>query len=110
MIKCIASLKDMAFCLYLAIALLFQLVFTEQQVYSLDAGFSPYLETYPSDDKINGTPIHFALILSFPGGQFDSYGAIAGVRVALDRINNDPYLLQNYTLRYTLTNSSVSYL
>ena len=51
--------------------------------------------------------IYFVLILSFPESQFDSFGAAAGVRVALDRINSDPYLLQNYTLRYTLSDSKV---
>ena len=72
---------------------------------------SPYLETYPAGDQLNGTtrPIHFALILSFPVAQFVTHGAVAAVRVALDRINRDPYLLQNYTLRYTLTSSSVSH-
>lgn len=71
------------------------------------------LETYPSprdgSHDRNGTKrIFFALILS-SHGQFESFGAVAGVRVALDRINQDPYLLQNYTLGYTLTNSSVSH-
>ena len=68
-----------------------------------------YLETYPAVQQSNGTtPLYFGLIMSFPGGEFDSSGAIAGVRVALDRINSDPTLLPNYTLHYTLTNSSVS--
>ena len=68
-----------------------------------------YLETYPRVQESNGTtPLYFGLIMSFPGGEFDSSGAIAGVRVALDRINNDPMLLPDYTLHYTLTNSSVS--
>ena len=63
---------------------------------------------YPPDDQLDGTKsIYFGLILSFPESQFDSFGAVAGVRVALDRINSDPYLLQNYTLRYTLSDSKV---
>ena len=75
------------------------------------SSFSGYLETYPKVQASNGTttPLYFGLIMSFPGGEFDSSGAIAGVRVALDRINSDPTLLPNYTLHYTLTNSSVSY-
>ena len=69
-----------------------------------------YLETYPTVQESNATtPLYFGLIMSFPGGEFDGSGAIAGVRVALDRINNDPTLLPNYTLHYTLTNSSVSF-
>ena len=72
-----------------------------------------YLETYPavqqSNVSRNTTPLYFGLIMSFPGGEFDSSGAIAGVRVALDRINNDTTVLPNHTLHYTLTNSSVSY-
>ena len=69
-----------------------------------------YLETYPKvQEYSSSTPLYFGLIMSFPGGEFDSSGAIAGVRVALDRINNDPTLLPNYTLHYTLTNSSVSF-
>ena len=72
--------------------------------------FNGYLETYPKVQESNDTtPLYFGLIMSFPGGEFDSSGAIAGVRVALDRINNDPTLLPNYTLHYTLTNSSVRY-
>ena len=72
-----------------------------------------YLETYPAvqqrNDSRQTTPLYFGLIMSFPGGEFDSSGAIAGVKVALDRINNDPTVLPNHTLHYTLTNSSVSY-
>ena len=70
---------------------------------------SGYLETYPKvQESTDTTPLYFGLIMSFPGGEFDGSGAIAGVRVALDRINSDPTLLPNYTLHYTLTNSSVS--
>lgn len=74
--------------------------------------FNGYLETYPAvpqqDEGRKTTPLYFGLIMSFPGGEFDSSGAIAGVRVALDRINSDPRVLPNHTLHYTLTNSSVS--
>ena len=71
---------------------------------------SGYLETYPevNGDRQTGIPLYFGLVMSFPGGEFDSSGAIAGVRVALDRINNDSKVLSNYTLHYALTNSSVS--
>ena len=66
-----------------------------------------YLQTYPEQNH-QTTPLYFGLIMSFPGGEFDSSGAIAGVRVALDRINSDPTVLPNHKLHYTLTNSSVS--
>ena len=73
------------------------------------SSFNGYLETYPAVQEQDGTtPLYFGLIMSFPGGEFDSSGAIAGVRVALDRINSDPRVLPNHTLHYTLTNSSVS--
>lgn len=52
-------------------------------------------------------PLVFGLIMSF-GGSFDSSGAVPGVRVALDRINNDPDLLPGYTLHYALSDSRVS--
>ena len=75
------------------------------------ASANGYLETYPTVQQSNDTtPLYFGLIMSFPGGEFDSSGAIAGVRVALDRINNDTTVLPNHTLHYTLTNSSVSYI
>lgn len=49
----------------------------------------------------------FGLIMSF-GGNIDSSGAVPGVRVALDRINNDSNLLPGYTLHYALSDSRVS--
>ena len=52
-------------------------------------------------------PLVFGLIMSF-GGSFDSSGAVPGVRVALDRINNDTSLLPGYTLHYALSDSRVS--
>ena len=48
----------------------------------------------------------FGLIMSF-GGQIDSSGTIAGVRVALDRINNKSDLLPGYSLHYALSDSQV---
>ena len=98
----------MTLSVYINQARFLQFFFIIQRVWSSTDTYNPYLETYPAEDSVIGTPLHFSLILSFPGGQFDSSGAVAGVRVALDRINSDPYLLQNYTLHYTLTNSSVS--
>ena len=41
------------------------------------------------------------------GGNIDSSGAIPGVRVALDRINNDSNLLPGYSLHYALSDSQV---
>ena len=50
----------------------------------------------------------FGLIMSF-GGTLDSSGAVPGVRVALDRINNDTSLLPGYTLHYALSDSRVRF-
>ena len=72
-----------------------------------------YLEIYPNPRDPNilkgRVPIHFALIQSLGGdsNQFDASGSLAGVKVALDRINNDRSLLPGYTLHYTVTNSQV---
>ena len=63
---------------------------------------------YPPLDEIQyPKPLVFGLIMSF-GGNFDSSGAIAGVRVALDRINNVSSLLPGYTLHYALSDSQVT--
>ena len=71
-----------------------------------------YLEVYPDprDPAVlrGRTPLHFALIQSL-GGQFDGSGAVAGVKVALDRINNDTTLLPGYTLHYILADGMVSF-
>ena len=67
--------------------------------------FYPPLEMNSSQSA--GKPLVFGLIMSF-GGSFDSSGAVPGVRVALDRINNDPALLPGYTLHYALSDSRVS--
>ena len=64
---------------------------------------------YPPLSKFNGSqlkPLVFGLIMSF-GGNIDSSGAIPGVRVALDRINNDSNLLSGYSLHYALSDSQV---
>ena len=68
-----------------------------------------YSDVYPvpTDEVLKGrVPLYFALI-QIVGGLLDDSGAVAGVRVALDRINNDTSLLPGYTLHYTLGNSGV---
>ena len=73
-----------------------------------------YLEVYPDPrdpEVLQGrTPLHFALIQSLGGpfSEFDASGSVAGVKIALDRINNDSSLLPGYTLHYTFANSQVS--
>ena len=72
-----------------------------------------YLEVYPDPqdpEVLQGrTPLHFALIQSLGGeySQFDASGSLAGVKVALDWINNDTSLLPGYTLHYAVANSQV---
>ena len=74
-----------------------------------------YLEVYPdprNSEVLQGrTPLYFALIQSLggPGSQLDGSGTLAGVKVALDRINNDSSLLPGYTLHYTFANSKVAH-
>ena len=73
-----------------------------------------YLEVYPDPrdpEVLQGrTPLHFGLIQSLGGplSQFDASGSVAGVKIALDGINNDTSLLPGYTLQYTFANSKVS--
>ena len=68
-----------------------------------------YLDIYPPvDENDPRTPLHFALLQSF-GGNFDGSGSVAGLQVALDRINSDPTLLPGYSLHYTLTDSQVKH-
>lgn len=72
----------------------------------------PYMQVYPPPDppvnEAAGGPrsLYFALMMSF-GGEYKSSGAIPGVQVALDKINNDSTLLPGYKLHYTLTDSQV---
>jgi hypothetical protein len=72
-----------------------------------------YLEVYPdpTDPAVlrGRTPLHFALIQSLGGplSQFDGSGSVAGVKVALDRINNDTNILPGHTLHYTFADSKV---
>ena len=74
-----------------------------------------YLEVYPdpTDPEVlkDRTPLYFSLIQSLGGplSQFVASGTVAGVKIALDRINNDSSLLPGYTLHYTFANSQVSY-
>ena len=73
-----------------------------------------YPEVYPDPEDpavlMGRTPLHFALIQSLGGplSQFDGSGSVAGVKVALDRINNDTSLLPGYTLHYTFADSKVN--
>ncbi len=80
-------------------------------VQSLSYDPADYLEVYPDPrdpEVLKGrTPLHFALIQSL-GRQFDGSGTLAGVKVALDRINNDSSLLPGYTLHYTFADSQVA--
>ncbi len=84
-------------------------------VQSLSYNSADYLEVYPDPrdpEVLQGrTPLHFALIQSLGGqySQFDGSGTLAGVKVALDWINNDSSLLPGYTLHYTVANSKVCY-
>ena len=66
-----------------------------------------YLEIYPPVDvNDQRTSLHFALLQSF-GGSYDGSGSVAGLRLALDRINSDSTLLPGYSLHYTLTDTRV---
>ena len=66
-----------------------------------------YLHIYPPvDENSTRTPLYFALLQSF-GSEYNGSGSVAGLQVALDRINSDPTLLPGYSLHYTLTDSQV---
>ena len=65
-----------------------------------------YQVVYPDDSGNDSTHVYFGLIVSF-GKEINSSGIVAGVRLALDWINRDPYLLKNYTLHYVLSDSQV---
>ena len=91
--------------------LLLLAVLVQGQTLSYDP--ADYLEVYPDPqdpEVLQGrTPLHFALIQSLGGeySQFDASGSLAGVKVALDWINNDTSLLPGYTLHYAVANSQV---
>ncbi len=91
------------------------LLISTHGVQSLSYDPADYLEVYPDPrdpEVLQGrTPLHFALIQSLGGqySQFNASGSLAGVKVALDWINNDSSLLPGYTLHYTVTNSQVKH-
>ena len=60
----------------------------------------------PLDNQTKAIPLVFGLIMSF-GGNIESSDAVPGVRVALDRINNDTNILPGYSLHYALSDSRV---
>ena len=99
----------------LLVTLLCILLVFDYGAQSLSYDPADYLEVYPdpTDPEVlqGRTPLHFALIQSLGGplSQLDGSGAVAGVKVALDRINNENTLLPGYTLHYTFTDSKVSY-
>ena len=66
-----------------------------------------YLHIYPPvDENDTRMPLYFALLQSF-GSEYNGSGSVAGLQVALDRINSDSTLLPGYSLHYTLTDSQV---
>ena len=66
-----------------------------------------YLQEYPRINHTDGRkPLYFALMLS-RGGDYTSIGALPGVQIALDYINSQPFILPDYSLHYTLTDSQV---
>ena len=69
-----------------------------------------YVHIYPPVDENDTTrmPLYFALLQSF-GSELNGSGSVAGLQVALDRINSDPTLLPGYSLHYTLTDSQVGH-
>ena len=93
--------------------LIFLLVLFSSAFAELDFDPSSYLEVYPdprNQEFLAGRkPLYFALIQSLggPGSQYDGSGSVAGVKVALDRINNDSSILPEYTLHYTFLDSKV---
>ena len=64
---------------------------------------------YPQSAHPGTKSLYFGLMMSFGGSQKSS-GAIPGVQVALDIINNKSRsdILSNYTLRYILYDSQVA--
>ena len=95
-------------------ALLLVLLLSADEVSLSSDPADDYYEVYPDSNDpevLQGrTPLHFALLQSLGGenSQFVGPGVLAGVRVALDRINNDSSLLPGYSLHYTAANSKVA--
>ena len=100
-------MREMAFPTTLQL-LLFLTVAGSSTAQPLD---SYYKEIYPAVNLSQDLSGHvfFALVQSF-GKEFNGSGNIAGIKVALDRINSDPNILPDHTLHYTLTDSKVSVL
>jgi len=68
-----------------------------------------YEQVYPPvNENDSTTDVFFALMVSF-SSRFNSSANVVGVKVALDMINSDPYLLPGYTLHYVLSDSEVSW-
>ena len=71
-------------------------------------------ETYPSLDSPTlancnkTTPLYVGLITSFDASEADGSATVPGIKVALDRINNDCSLLPGYSIHYILADSGVS--
>ena len=101
---------------YTGSILLFLLHVLVHGMQSLSYDPADYLEVYPdpTDPEVlkGRTPLYFSLIQSLGGplSQFDGSGSVLGVKVALDRINNDSSLLPGYTLHYTFADSKVRFL
>ena len=62
----------------------------------------------PVDENDPNSQLYFGLMVSFDQ-EMNTSSNVAGVQLALDRINNDPSLLQNYTLHYVLSDSQVGW-
>ena len=98
------------FCLILLLAMFRQSYFLTLAVAVLTPAYCaqwPYRQIYPPvNDSDDRTPLFYAVVLSF-GGDYTSIGALPGVQIALDYINNEPSILSGYTLHYTLMDSQV---
>ena len=92
--------------------------FGQENTAAEDSSFGPYKQVYPKSDlqqdprkcsvpENDTCPLYIALMLAF-GGDADTSGVIPGIQVAIDEINNDPFILPGYTLHYTLMATTVS--
>ena len=108
--SCLANALEMQCHLVFVVSFLLVSIHRAQ---SLSYDPDDYIDVYPdpTDPEVlkERTPLHFALLQSLGGqfSQFDGSGSLAGVKVALDWINNDSSLLPGYTLHYTASNSKV---
>ena len=100
----------------MAIRVITLLLLASHGAQSLSYDPADYLEVYPdpTDPEVlqGRTPLHFALIMSLDGpfSVYNGSGTVPGVKVALDRINNDSSLLPGYTLHYTIEDSKVCFI